>query len=501
MSNSISKPARIKRLHIGANVTLQIVTVAIIVLMINYLAFNRYMRWDFSRNSKYTLSEQTKRLLNSLKKEVKIYVFFSPTSQNAKAELYTDVQHLIREYQFAGKKKIRTETIDPYRDLTRARELKAKYNFGTQESLIILESGDRKKFVQVAEMAEYESPGIFGEAPRVKAFRGEQELTSALLQLTEEKETKIGFVIGHGEPSLDGETSLSRFKEYIQRQNIKLEPLVLANQENISTGYAAVIVAGPRYDLNDRDLSLLRNYWNDQGRMFILLDPKFKTPKLDQFLVEFGVHADDDVIVSQVKTGSEEQSQILEIDSQFLPEISFLRPLSQVTGFFPGGTRSLSLDSSTITRLGITAAKTLVPMGSDYWGEKDDISNPQATPIYNQGVDLPPPLVFGLTLERGAIKDARVQVRSSSRMFIIGNADFLRDEALVQSPADVDFVLMSINWLADREQLLAIAPKAPRTFILNLSAQQMNQIVLLTVGGIPLLVGLLGTGVWMIRRR
>ena len=50
-------------------------------------------------------------------------------------------------------------------------------------------------------------------------------------------------------------------------------------------------------------------------------------------------------------------------------------------------------------------------------------------------------------------------------------------------------------------QLLAIAPKTARTFTLNLSDGQMNEIVLLTVAGIPMLVGLLGLGVWSIRRR
>ena len=157
MPHQNSKPAQIKRLRIGANVVLQIAILAIIVLMINYLAFNRYARWDFSRGNKYSLSEQTKKLLGSLKKEIKIYVFFSPTTQNTGAELYGDIQNLLKEYQFAAKKKIQVETIDPYRDLTRARELQVRFNFGARENLIILESGDRKKFVQVADMAEVSS--------------------------------------------------------------------------------------------------------------------------------------------------------------------------------------------------------------------------------------------------------------------------------------------------------------------------------------------------------
>jgi hypothetical protein len=501
MATRPSRPAGIKRLRIGANVASQIILVAAIVLMINYLGFNRYKRWDLSGSNKYALAELTKRLLKSLKKEVKVYVFFSPTSQSSGSELYNDLQNLLKEYEFAGKRKVQIETIDPYRNLTRTRELQVKFNFGADENLVILDYQGRKKILRVADMAEYDPPGMFSETPQVRAFRGEQVLTSALIELTEDKETKIGFITGHGEPGLENGSPLTRFKEYVERQNIRLEPLILTNLEKISNEYAAVILTGPKYDLGDRDFSLLRNYWNEQGRIFILLDPKIKTPRLDQFLSEFGIRAEADMIVTQFKTGIEEQSVTLDVYAQFLPETSFLRALSQATGFFPGGTCSLSVDEAKVAQEGLTMTRALTPAAPDYWGDKDEVLYSQKTPTYAQGIDLPPPLYFGIALEKGAIKDTRVQLHSSSRMIVLGNADFLRNESLSESPPDVDFILMSINWLADREQLVAIAPKAARTFTLNLSDGQMNEIVLLTVAGIPVLVGLLGLGVWSIRRR
>jgi hypothetical protein len=501
MANSPSKPPGIKRLRIGANVLLQTIIVAIIVLMINYIGFNRYKRWDLSRYNKYALSELSKRFLKSLKKEVKIYVFFAPTSQSAGSELYYDLQNLCKEYEFAGKRKIQVESVDPYRNLTRTRELQVKYNFGADENLVILDYQGRTKVLRVADMAEYDPPGMFSETPQVRAFRGEQIITSALIELTEDKQNKIGFITGHGEPSLESGSPLARFKEYLERQNFKLEALILTNLERIPSDYAAVILSGSKYDLGDRDFALLRTYWNEQGRLLILLDPKVKTPKLDQFLSEFGIRAEPDLIVTQFKTGIEEQSVTLDVYAQFLPETSFLRALSQATGYFPGGSCSLSVDDAKIAQEGLTMTRALTPSAPDYWGDKDEILYSQKTPTYAQGIDLPPPLYFGIALEKGAIKDARVQLHSSSRMFVIGNADFLRNESLSESPPDVDFLLLSINWLADREQLLAIAPKAARTFMLNLSDAQMSEIVLLTVAGMPMLIALLGLGVWSLRRR
>jgi hypothetical protein len=274
MANPLPKPAGINRLRIGANVILQTIIVAVIVLMINYVGFNRYQRWDLSRYNKYALSELTKKLLKSLKKEVKMYVFFSPTSQGAGSELYVDLQNLLKEYEFAAKRKIQVETIDPYRNLTHARELQTKYNFGAGENLVIIDYQDRKKLLRVADLAEYDPPGMFNEAPQIRAFRGEQVITSALIELTEEREPRIGFIVGHGEPGLEDGSPLTRFKEYIERQNLKLEPLMLTKLERAPTDYAAIVLAGPKYDLSDRDLSLLRSYWTEQGRLLILLDPK-----------------------------------------------------------------------------------------------------------------------------------------------------------------------------------------------------------------------------------
>jgi ABC-2 type transport system permease protein len=501
MERPASQPADIKRLRIGLNVIAQIAIVTTIVLMINYIGFNRYARWDISRYNKYALSELTKRFLKSLKKEVKIYVFFSPSSQTAGAELYGDVQNLLKEYEAAGHRKIQVEMVDPYRNLTRARELQVKYNFGSEENLTVLDYQGRTKILRVADMAEYGPPGMFGDTPQAKAFSGEQLITSALIQLVENTVTKIGYVTGQGEPDLRNSERPVRFTDFIQSQNIKLESLVLANMEKIPPDYAAVILIGPRYDLGGRDLALLRTYWNEQGRMLIALDPKVNTPMLDQFLSEFGVRADQDLIVTRFKTGIEEQSVTLDVYAQFLPETGFLRPLSQATGFFPGGTRSLAIDDSKAAQGGLTGTKMLTPAVANYWGDKADVLNSQNMPAYEQGVDLPPPLYFGIALERGSIRDTRVQLRSSSRMIIIGNADFLRDEALRQSAPNVDFILLSINWLADRDQLLGIAPKAPGIFMLNLSEAQMNQIVLLTVAGVPLLMALLGCLVWIVRRR
>src|SRR5690242_13912388 len=119
---SAPKVVKIQRFQIGVNVLVQTLVIAGIILMLNYMSFRHFKRWDFSRDKKYALSSQTKNLLKNLPKPVKAVVFFSSA-----AEIVPDVTSLLREYEYASDKKFQAEFVDPYRSLTRAQDLQNKY--------------------------------------------------------------------------------------------------------------------------------------------------------------------------------------------------------------------------------------------------------------------------------------------------------------------------------------------------------------------------------------
>jgi gliding motility-associatede transport system auxiliary component len=504
MARKVVSSLHAQRVRTAANVAVQIALATLIVLMLNYLSFNRFGRWDFSRTGKYALSGLTRKFLGSLKKEVKIYVFFSSTgTKSPGAELYNDVENLLKEYEYAGKRHVRVETVDPYRNIARARELQEKFRFGSNDNIIILDCDGRQKTIRAVDLADYGSSEMFddNEAPEVKNFKGEQVLTSALIELIQDKTPKLGMIVGHRELSLADNATLVRFRELLEGAHLQIQELSFSGLEKIPTDYAAVILAGPEYDLSTQEIGLLRRYWNEDGRLLILLNGRAKTPTLDTFLNELGLHPDADLIVTRAKTGIQEESITLDVYAHILGSTSFLKSLNQVPGYFPGGSRSIGIDEQRLKQLGIRASKMLTPAVSNYWGEKDDFLHSNADPTFHKGTDLSPPLLLGWALEKGSIEDQRVQVRSSSRLVLIGNVDFIRDESLTRAAPDVDFLLLCVNWLADREQLLAIAPKAPHPYMLDLTRIQMERILFLTVIGIPLLIAILGTAVWAVRRQ
>src|SRR5262249_51998054 len=144
-------------------------------VFLNYLAGAHVMRWDLSHGRRYSLSPLSKRVLSNLKKEVKIYLLLSPSAKDAPSQLLVDdVDSLLREYQYDGKRKIRVEKIDPYRELTRARELQEKYRFGDLDNLIILDCDGKQKDIRVSDLAEYESANTAKghDVKQVTAFTG-----------------------------------------------------------------------------------------------------------------------------------------------------------------------------------------------------------------------------------------------------------------------------------------------------------------------------------------
>ncbi|HYJ03787.1 MAG TPA: Gldg family protein, partial [Chthoniobacterales bacterium] len=272
----IAKPRKIHRVRIGLNVVVQVALLLFLAVMVNYLGFEHYRRWDLSRDQKFALSDKTKRFLKSMPGKARITVLFMSTSP-----LASDVQGMLTEYQYAAKGKLDVETVDPERSLSRAKAVLDKYKIVPGEELLILDYEGRNKTVKASEMAEVD-PGnpMFGEPPKMTAFKGEQAITGALMELVEGKKNAIGYVTGHKEPTIaeappptpmqpPTETATSPIrvlKAFIESENIKFEELNLFEVGAIPAELKTIMINGPQYDLTDREMTLLRDFWEKQGR-------------------------------------------------------------------------------------------------------------------------------------------------------------------------------------------------------------------------------------------
>jgi hypothetical protein len=486
---------KIGRIRIGLNVVVQIVLILFLAAMVNSYGFKHYARWDFSRDQKYALSDKTKRFLDSLKSKMRITVFFSPTTP-----ITADVQNLLTEYQYAGKGKIDVEQIDPERSLSRAKELFDKYKVVTDESLLVLDYDGRNKTVKASDMADVDQSGMaFGEGPRVAAFKGEQAITSAMIDLVEGKKKTLGYVTGHKEPALSAPTSpITVLKTFIENENIKFQELNLLDQPAIPPDVNAVMIVGPQYDFSDREMNVLRDFWDKQGRILVLVDPAANTPRLRAFLDELGVKINDDRLMVFLRTGIQELALTRDVQAHFLGESPVTKRLADVRVIFVGGTASLTLDPNR-GRAANIRLEPLIQAEKGYFAESDYNSDNQAKLQADAQKAADASLTIAVLAEKGGSADTRVQV-NSSRLIAVSNATFIQDSAITQDQAALDFVSGAVNWLLSREQLIGIAPKIqkPLTFSLDPEAlQRLRWIILILM---PLIPAAIGTVVWWQRR-
>ena len=487
-------PRKIHRVQIGVNVLVQVALVLFLAAVVNYLGLEHYKRWDLTRDQKYTLSDKTKRFLSTMKGKAKIIVFFGSS-----VPIIGDVQNLLTEYQYAAKDKIDVEQIDPERNLSRAKEMLEKYKVVSDESLLVVDYEGRNKAVKASEMADVE-PGnpMMGEPGRVAAFKGEQVITGALIDLVEGKKNTLGYLLGHKEPPIGENSPVSVLKTFIENENIKFQELSLFDMETIPSEVRAILIAGPQYDLSDREIKILREFWEKQGRILLLLDPAANTPKLHAFVNELGVKLNDDRLIAMVRTGIQEVARVRDVVARFLPDTPITQRLADVQAAFFGGTSSLALEQDRVQASNIQLTP-LAQAEKGYWGEADYNSDDETKLQFTQDRDREAPLNIAVAIEKGGSPDARAQV-NSSRMVVVSNATFIQDNALTQGQQGLDFVSGSVNWLLSREQLIGIAPKVSKTLMFSLDDAQIRSMRWLILVLLPLVPAAIGTAVWWQRR-
>src|SRR5437667_5011994 len=100
-SESHPKPSfsRYRKWGIGLNVAFVILITFCVVVMVNYLSHDYFLRLHLSTNTKYSLFPRTTSFLHSLTNQVKVIAFYDHNSS-----LYSAVAELLNEYKLTNPK-------------------------------------------------------------------------------------------------------------------------------------------------------------------------------------------------------------------------------------------------------------------------------------------------------------------------------------------------------------------------------------------------------------
>ena len=178
----MSRSRTASRLSLGLAVLLGIGILA----LVNWLGARHYRRFDWTSAGLYTLSDKSIRVLKDLKQPVAVTVFLTEGSP-----LYAETQELLKRYR-AASPLLSVETLNPERNPARAQAFLKE--MGDIRLSVVFRAGEKKKVVSIDQLADFDfARAQMGGEPALKAFRGEQEFTAAILTVTQAKSPKVVF--------------------------------------------------------------------------------------------------------------------------------------------------------------------------------------------------------------------------------------------------------------------------------------------------------------------
>lgn len=434
----------------------------------NFLA-NRYNKsYDATSNKQYSLSDQTRKVVGNLDRDIKITYFDESTS-------FPRARDLLDRYQTLSPR-LKVEYIDPVRKPAQAREAGFR-----RDAPILVDSGLRRE-----------------EAKSLS----EEEVTGALIRSLKTGERVACFVSGSGEHGIDDSerNGYSGFKEALERGNYKTRTISLLKAEAPAEGgetkvavpedCTLLVVAGPRYDYTQPAVEAIKTYVENGGRLLAMLGPPLSAgnegtspnAELSKVFESWGVALNRDLAldtsgIGQIFGLGPEVPLVTNYDAH-----AIVREMREVATAFP---LSRTLEVKTGEK---SSAERLFSTSENSYATNKLGSNEIRIDTKN---DRKGPLALAAAGTYNGEKEGR---------FVVVGSSLWAANSFLRFNGNRDLALNMVNWLTSDEDLISIRPKEPQDQPLNISGGQMSMIFWLSVVFLP--VAVIGSGLvtWWRRR-
>ena len=480
-----------RRFHV-ANRIVQIILGLCLVASLNYLAAKYFTRIDLTQSGTYSLSPESKAHIRALEEPVSIIVTIPNDPEVAELkQIHQHLRKLLREYEAEGMKEgkayINIEFLDIYQQRKRAQDLRNKYKL-TQENIILIAMGERRREIRQAELYEVADNQITG-------FRGEKVITSAIIDVSAKDEDKIYFLVGHGEMRLedvDPLRGLSQLEAFLRERNYILATLDLAVEENVPLDADLIVVPSPQAGLLSEEVEKLRRYMSERnGRMMVLIDPG-RRHGMEELFYDWGILADD-MVVEDISPDFRAQGGDLIIRRFAAHPITKLLVDYQVTALF-GRPRPMRTDPGSLKdpRLKVTQ---IIGTSDQSWAESDYRTE---DPIkFDEERDLKGPIPIASVSTRTAGTGLGINI-PGGRFVAFGNSDFITNNRL-RAFGNRTLFFNSMNWALAKNSMLNIATRPLESYQVVMSKRDLNR-TLIYYAILPSATALLGLLIYLIRR-
>ncbi len=213
-------------------------------------------KYDISATKLYSITSNTKVVVNSLEQDVNIYWIVQSGQED------DVIENLLSKYE-ALSDHIHVEKKNPDVYPTFAQQYTSET---VMNNSLVVECGDRSRYIgyddiylQEADMYSYSYS---------TSFDGEGAITSAIDYVVKEELPQVYVLEGHGEAELP-----ATFSEQIEKDNIEIKSLSLLTVDEIPEDAACLIIYAPQSDISEEELNMLSDYVSDGGKLLVMSGP------------------------------------------------------------------------------------------------------------------------------------------------------------------------------------------------------------------------------------
>jgi ABC-type uncharacterized transport system involved in gliding motility auxiliary subunit len=461
----------------GLNMGALILIAATLMIFVNFLSVRYNKILDLSATGQYTLSEQSKKVIDQATAEpeafVQIYFFYKEGIEGADYAKRSFAS-LVKVYQeYSSKIKFEYIEMNSHPKLTQ--------EFGANK-------GGGEAFV------EYK-----GQKNRIEGqFTGqglqnysEQLFTNALIKTTRKNKKSVYFLQGHNEKNLESEkdeTGILSFKQMLEKNSLTVGVLNLIEKNEIPADASAVLIIGPQQKFQKFEIETLQSYLTNGGSLILALD-QMNSAGLEGFLDQFGVVHEKQYIFNILNSA---MGQV--INSQQPTVAIHYSETSAITKVFSKNSSTLFPKPNSLKISNTPAymkAEVLVrsPEASVALEKLDSVDYKGVPKAYNLAVEL-----------SGKIKESAVKNFSA---VIFADADFLSNQFIFQN-SNRDLAMNTVSSLIQETDLISLSPKEAMATKMILPIPEFNQfykfVVIFVFLPIPFIFLLISFVMWLRRR-
>ncbi|HUD62944.1 MAG TPA: GldG family protein [Candidatus Sulfotelmatobacter sp.] len=438
-----------------------IIIVLAAVVVVNVLA-NRFNKsYDATSNKRYSLSDQTAKIVKGLKQNATITYFQQSTR-------FRDGKDLLDQYANLSPK-VKVEYVDPDKNPQAAREAGIR-NFGTA----VVQIGTKKE-----------------EAKSMT----EEGLTGAFIRDLKSNTRTVCFVSGSGEHQIDDSDrgGLSRFKDLLAKDNYESKTVSLLQTAEVPSDCTTLVVAGPARNYEQPEVDAIKKYVESGGRALLMLDAPLKAGRSEI--------ADNDALASLLQTWGVTPNKDLILD---------LNPLGQIVGLGPQVALVTSYESQPIvsemkgTATGFPLSRSLEVKSGDKTSVQklfDSSSTSLATTNLSSAavnVNDPKNKKGPLTIAAAGTYNTGKE-NAQGRFVVVGSSSWVSN-GFINFNGNNDLALNAVNWLSSDEDLISIRPKEREDRRITMTRSQLSWVRATSQFLLPAIVVVVGVGVWWKRR-